>query len=128
MLQVLTGQAPLITSKDKDQLVYLRDIYMRVEEALPHMHTAHVARTREQLIAAANPIVQKLGAGVFPYLIVKMDGRATRLGANAVSREAYARATARRTLGPKGIIPDDHRGFGAHVKGMLGAIADVRAA
>ena len=128
MLQVRMGQVPHITSKDKDQLVYLREIYVRVEEALEHMHSGQVARVREQLIGAANPLVQQLGPGVFAYLIVKMEGRATRLGAHRITRDAYARAVTRVSLGPKGIVPEDYRGFSAHVKGMIGATHDVERA
>lgn len=125
MLQVRMAHVPYLTAEDKDQLVYLREIYARIEECLDNMHSSQVARVREQLINAGNPIVQKLSAGIFPYLIVKMDGRAVRLGANGISREAHARASTRASLGPKGIVPDDYRGFKAHVKGMLGAIGDV---
>lgn len=119
------GFAPYPTQEERTRLAEIERIYQQVESQLTRLQTSQITRVREWIITETAPHFSKIRSDLFSYLLMKMEGRAQRLGAAQLTRQAILRAVDRSSLSPEGIIPSELVGFKAHVKGMLGAFQDV---
>lgn len=113
----------LIADSDRSLLESLFQIYRDMEGSLERKSYTNAAR--ERLIESGNRLVKELSSSVLKPLLENASLRASRLGAQKPAGDALRRATTQASLGIPGIVPTDHGPFKAHVKGMIGALAEM---